>query len=157
MASLFAAAKRFVSYVTGAAEEEEDEEGSEGSGRGTAAGGASSSAPPPSSSARRRERSSGGSGGGGASSSEAARTKRAHLAEEENKHSRLQPLLVDAPLGTGGVQGSRGLELAQRRDSDGDLAHAFFDAEKLRWKQGGAEAARSSKNVTAGKGGRRPK
>ena len=106
MASLFAAAKRFVSYVTGAADEEVETEAE----KGRRTGGAN---PPSSSSqARRRERSSGGSGGSGGGGAEgAARAKRAHLDQQ-----RLQPLLVDAPLGTGGVQGSRGLERAQRAE-----------------------------------------
>lgn len=144
MASLFAAAKRFVSYVTGAGEDDEETEE-------RAVRGASSS-----SSARRRERSSGGSGSGGA---EAARAKRAHL----EKKNPIQPLLIDAPLGTGGVQGSRALDAAQRRDSDGDLAHAFFDAEALRWKEarkGGDEnstAAAAAASASSGEGARRPK
>ena len=143
LASLFAAAKRFVSYVTGAADEGEVETEAE-NGRRTAA----------SSSARRRERSSGGSGsgGGGGGAEGAARTKRAHLEQRQQQQpaaSRLQPLLVDAPLGTGGVQGSRGLERAQRRDSDGDLAHAFFDAEALRWKEGSSLASLPSPSSSA--------
>ena len=69
MASLFAAAKRFVSYVTGATDDEEVEE----------KGGAT---PPSSSQARRRERSSGGSGSGsGGGGSE--RAKRAHLDRQQ--------------------------------------------------------------------------